>query len=47
MDKRITATMQSENEMDGYEKIDQYNPHTVVHPPGFEERRLTRMAGAP
>jgi GTP cyclohydrolase IA len=29
MDKRITATMQQENEMDGYEKIDQYNPHTV------------------
>ena len=30
MDKRITATMQSENEMDGYEKIDQYNSHTVA-----------------
>ena len=30
MDKRITATMQSENKMDGYEKIDQYNPRTVV-----------------
>lgn len=29
MDKRITAAMQQENEMDGYEKIDQYNPHTV------------------
>ena len=29
MDKRITATMRQENEMDGYEKIDQYNPHTV------------------
>ena len=29
MDKRITGTMQQENEMDGYEKIDQYNPHTV------------------
>jgi GTP cyclohydrolase I len=29
MDKRITTTMQQENEMDGYEKIDQYNPHTV------------------
>jgi GTP cyclohydrolase I len=29
MDKRITATMQQENEMDGYEKIDQYNPRTV------------------
>jgi len=30
MDKRITATMKSENEMDGYEKIDQYNPRTVA-----------------
>ena len=30
MDKRITTTMQSENEMDGYEKIDQYNPRTVA-----------------
>jgi len=30
MDKRITTTMQSENEMDGYEKIDQYNPQTVA-----------------
>jgi GTP cyclohydrolase I len=29
MDKRMTATMRQENEMDGYEKIDQYNPHTV------------------
>jgi GTP cyclohydrolase I len=29
MDKRIATTMQQENEMDGYEKIDQYNPHTV------------------
>jgi GTP cyclohydrolase I len=29
MDKRITATMRQENEMDGYEKIDQYNPRTV------------------
>jgi GTP cyclohydrolase I len=29
MDKRITAAMQQENEMDGYEKIDQYNPRTV------------------
>jgi GTP cyclohydrolase IA len=29
MDKRITTTMQQENEMDGYEKIDQYNPRTV------------------
>jgi GTP cyclohydrolase I len=30
MDKQITATMQQENEMDGYEKIDQYNPYTVA-----------------
>ena len=30
MDKRITASMQQENEMDGYEKIDQYNPQTVA-----------------
>ena len=30
MDKRITASMRQENEMDGYEKIDQYNPQTVA-----------------
>ena len=30
MDKRTPATMRQENEMDGYEKIDQYNSHTVA-----------------
>ena len=30
MDKRTPPTMQQENEMDGYEKIDQYNPQTVA-----------------
>jgi GTP cyclohydrolase I len=30
MNKRTPATMRQENEMDGYEKIDQYNPRTVA-----------------
>jgi len=30
MDKLTPASMRQENEMDGYEKIDQYNPQTVA-----------------
>ncbi|MBI4291206.1 MAG: GTP cyclohydrolase I FolE, partial [Betaproteobacteria bacterium] len=30
MKKSTAAAMRQENEMDGYEKIDQYNPHTVA-----------------
>lgn len=29
MDQGTARTMRQDNEMDGYDKIDQYNPHTV------------------
>jgi GTP cyclohydrolase I len=45
MDKCITATMRQENEMDGYEKIDQYNPHTVKRIAG-KYREILKALGA-